>query len=308
MADAAFLYPGQGSQAVGMGSAVADAFPEAAALFRRASDIAGYDVFRLCAEGPMEKLSRTLFTQPALFTVEAAITAALRKRGVRPSAAAGHSLGEFAAWYAAGVFDFEDGFALVTERARLMDGVDREGRGTMAVVIGLSVEIVREACGIVSGTVVVANLNSPLQTVISGERDAVERAGALLRERGAKRVLPLPVSGAFHSPLMERAREEFTPAVGRARIVNAEIPVYSNVTASPVFDAGEVRRLMVSQLTSPVRWVETVRNMAENGLSRGYEIGPGNVLAGLVKRTVETFEIRPVSEPAHIMEAANETA
>jgi [acyl-carrier-protein] S-malonyltransferase len=188
-----------------------------------------------------------------------------------------------------------------------MDGADREGRGTMAAVIGLSVEIVREVCGIVSGTVVVANLNSPLQTVISGERDAVERAGALLRERGAKRVLPLPVSGAFHSPLMELAKEKFSAAVGRARIVNAEIPVYSNVTASPVFDAVEVRRLMVSQLTSPVRWAETVRNMADNGLHRGYEIGPGNVLAGLGKRTVETFEIRPVSEPAHIMEAANET-
>ena len=317
----AFIYPGQGSQAVGMGAAVAEAYPEAADIFRRASDIAGYDVLRLCREGPMEKLSRTLFTQPALFTVEAAITEALKKRGVHPSAAAGHSLGEFAAWYAAGAFEFEDGFALVTERARLMDGADSEGRGTMAAVIGMTEEMVREACGIVSEgtpnyalhnpgtpTVVVANLNSPLQLVISGERDAVERAGALLRERGAKRVLPLPVSGAFHSPLMQRAGDEFTAAVYKTRIVDAEIPVYSNVTARPVKGADEIRRLMVRQLTSPVRWAETVRNMADDGLRGGFEIGPGTVLAGLVKRTVETFDIRRVSEPAHIAKAMNETA
>jgi len=321
MRNRVFLYPGQGSQAVGMGVAVADAYPEAADVFHRASDMAGYDILRLCADGPMEKLSRTLFTQPALFTVEAAITEALVRRGVKPSAAAGHSLGEYGAWYAAGAFTFEDGFGIVTERARLMDSADPEGKGTMAAVIGLSEQAVLEACEEVSVTVsnpdicrahignpvVVANLNSPLQTVISGERDAVGRAGEILRERGAKRVIPLPVSGAFHSPLMQRAGEEFAAVVEKARIIDAEIPVYANVTARPVTAAADIRRLMACQITSPVRWTDTVRNMAEDGFGAGYEIGPGNILAGLAKRTLEMFDVRPVSEPAHISEAVDES-
>jgi [acyl-carrier-protein] S-malonyltransferase len=307
MADKVFLYPGQGSQAIGMGVSVAGVFPEAASIFRAASDIAGYDILALCAEGPMEKLSRTCYTQPALFTVEAAITDALRARGVHPSAAAGHSLGEFGAWYAAGVFGFEDGFSLVSERARLMDDADPEGKGTMAVVIGLPEETVREVCDSITG-VVTANLNSPLQTVISGEKGAVEKAGKILRGRGAKRVLVLPVSGAFHSPLMENAEKAFAAAVEKTRISDAVIPVYANVTALPVTRAEEIRGLMTRQLVSPVRWTDTVRNMAADGNLEGFEIGPGTVLAGLVKRTIDSFDVRPVSEPAHIAEAAHETA
>jgi [acyl-carrier-protein] S-malonyltransferase len=308
MTKTAFIFPGQGSQTVGMGVQAAEAFPEAAGIFQRASGLAGYDLLKLCAEGPADKLSRTLYTQPALFTVEAAITEVLKKRGVSPGAAAGHSLGEYGAWYAADVFSFEDGFRLVSERGRLMDGADPEGKGTMAAVIGLSGDDVRQICGDVEGMVVLANLNSPQQVVISGERAAVEKAGALLKERGAKRVLPLAVSGAFHSPLMERAREEFAAAVAGARIHNASIPVYSNVTARQVADAGEIRTLMVRQLTSTVQWTETVMNMVREGIGKAYEIGPGNVLAGLIKRTSETFEVVSVSEPARMMEVVNEQA
>lgn len=308
MTNTAFIYPGQGSQALGMGVSVAESFPEAADLFRRASDLAGYDMLALCAEGPADKLSRTLYTQPALFTVEAAITEVLRNRGVVPAAVAGHSLGEYGAWFAAGVYSFEDGFTLVSARGRLMDGADPEGKGTMAAVIGLDEDTVRQACEAAGGTVVVANYNSPGQLVISGERGALERAGVLLKERGAKRVLPLPVSGAFHSPLMEGAREAFAEAVANARIGDAVLPVYSNVTASPVTAAAEIRNLMVLQLTSPVRWIETVRNMTVAGIGRAFEVGPGNVLAGLVKRIADTLEVVSVSEPVRIMEAANERA
>ena len=303
-----FFFPGQGSQSIGMGTALAASYPEAADVFRRASVQAGFDVLALCAEGPAEKLSRTLYTQPALFTVEAAIVETLRTRGIEPSAAAGHSLGEYGAWYAAGVYDFESGFALVSERARLMDGADPEGRGTMAAVIGLDENVVREVCEATEGTVVVANLNSPGQIVISGERGAIDRAAPVLKERGAKRVLPLPVSGAFHSPLMADARDAFATEVERTKLSDARCPVYANVTARPVMAVEEIRNLMVSQLTSSVRWIETVRAIAADGYQAGWEIGPGNVLAGLVKRTVETFEVRPVSEPAHIAEVSHETA
>lgn len=303
-----FVYPGQGSQAVGMGVAVAEAFPEAADIFRRASGLAGYDILQLCAEGPSDKLSRTLYTQPALFTVEAALTEILNHRGVRPAAVAGHSLGEYGAWYASGALGFEEGFTLVSERGRLMDGADPEGKGTMAAVIGLNEQEVRAVIESIPGIVVLANLNSPQQQVISGEREAVQQAGVLLKEKGAKRVLPLPVSGAFHSPLMEAAREAFSRAVDKVRVSDARIPVYSNVTARPVIAADEIRSLMVRQLTSPVRWTETIRNMASDGMGRAFEIGPGNVLAGLIKRIVESFEVVSAADPASIGEAANEQA
>ena len=308
MPNTVFIYPGQGSQALGMGVATAEAFPAAADIFRRASDLAGYDMLQLCAEGPADQLSRTLYTQPAMFTVEAALTEVLHGKGARPSAVAGHSLGEYGAWYASGALGFEDGFTLVSERGRLMDGADPEGKGTMAAVIGLGEQEVRAAIESISGIVALANLNSPQQQVISGERSAVERAGALLKERGAKRVLLLPVNGAFHSPLMETAKEAFSHAVARVNISDALIPVYSNVTARPVTGAAEIRDLMVLQLTSPVRWTETVRNMAADGAKRAYEIGPGNVLAGLIKRIVETFEVVSVTDPASIGEVANEQA
>ena len=178
----------------------------------------------------------------------------------------------------------------------------------MAAVIGLDENVVREICEAAKGTVVVANLNSPGQVVISGERDAIERITPNFKERGAKRVLPLSVSGAFHSPLMADARDAFSVAVARTALSDARCPVYANVTAKPVTRAEDIRVLMVNQLTSSVRWIETVRAISADGYSMGWELGPGSVLAGLVKRTVDTFEVRPVSEPAHIAEVSHETA
>jgi len=294
------IFPGQGSQALGMGIAVADAFEEAASVFVRAAGITGYDVYKLCAEGPLEKLSDTRYTQPALFTAEAAIVDVLRANGVVFDAAAGHSLGEFAAWYASGAIGFEDGLKLVCERGRLMAEADPAGEGTMAAVLGLDYKTVRGICDAVGGTVVVANINSPLQMVISGTKAAVEEAGILLAEAGAKRVVPLKVSGAFHSPLMEKARASFDDAVRAVSVVDAEIPVYANVTALPVISRDEIRRMMVEQLVLPVRWVDTVVNMIADGIDEAYELGPGAVLAGLVKRTDERLGVIPVADPATI--------
>ena len=304
----AFIYPGQGSQSVGMGKSVWETFKEAERIFDKASELAGYDMLSLCADGPVTKLSRTLYTQPALFTVEAAITFVLTAKGIKPSIAAGHSLGEFGAWYTAGVYSFEDGFFLVSERGRIMDSADPYGNGTMAAVIGLDYNVVLDVCDSVDGVVVVANYNSPQQIVISGEKDVVTKAGEILNERGAKRVLSLNVSGAFHSPMMENVKDEFASVVEKISISDAQLPVYSNVSASPVTDAREIRKTMVEQLTSPVRWTETIYNMIGNGVEEAFEIGSGNVLAGLVKRTDDRLKVKPVSDSSSLMEVLNERA
>jgi [acyl-carrier-protein] S-malonyltransferase len=262
----------------------------------------------LCADGPVAKLSRTLYTQPALFTVEAAITEVLKKRGVVPSCVAGHSLGEFSAWYTAGVYSFDEGFFLVSERGRIMDNADPEGDGTMAAVIGLNYDVVRDVCDSFDGIVVVANYNSPQQIVISGEKKAVTDAGEILNERGAKRVLPLNVSGAFHSPMMEKAKDEFASVVEKISISDAKIPVYANVSALPVTDAAEIKKTMVEQLTSPVRWTDTIYNMINDGVEAAYEIGSGNVLAGLIKRTDERLSVKTVSDSSSLTEVFNERA
>ena len=308
MNNTAFIYPGQGSQTLGMGSSVWESFEEAGKIFDMASDIAGYDMRSLCADGPIEKLSRTLYTQPALFTVEAAITNVLKAHSITPSVVAGHSLGEIGAWYAAGAFGFEDGFQLVSERGRLMDNADPEGLGTMSAIIGLDSDTVREVCDSVDGVVVVANYNSPQQIVISGEKSAVAAAGEVLNERGAKRVLPLKVSGAFHSPLMDNAKEKFSSVVENLSINDAQIPVYANVTASKVTDAAQIKKIIVQQLTSSVRWTETVLNMIGDGIEKAYEVGPGNVLGGLIKRTDKQLEVKSVSDSSTLTEVINETA
>ncbi|MBN1290793.1 MAG: ACP S-malonyltransferase [Candidatus Latescibacteria bacterium] len=306
MEKTAFIYPGQGSQTVGMGISLVEQYPQAADIFEKASALAGYDMIELCANGPVEKLSRTLYTQPALFTVEAAITDVLKVNGIEPAFAAGHSLGEYGAWYAANVFSFEDGFKLVSERGQLMDEADPEGIGTMSAVIGLSRDIVESVCKNTDGIVVVANCNSPLQHVISGEKGAVDQAGKELKAKGAKRVLPLKVSGAFHSPLMENALSQFTETVNNTSISEAVIPVYANVTASPVKKADEIRTLMIQQLVSTVRWTETVQAFKKGGISRFFETGPGQVLAGLLKRIDASLDVRSVSGVDEIQELNKE--
>ena len=292
-----------------MGVSAADSYPEAFAVFEQASELAGYDILKLCDEGPLDKLSKTIFTQPALYTVEAALTDVLRARGVEPIAAAGHSLGEFSAWYAAGVYSFEDGFKLVSERGRLMDSADPDGRGTMAAVIGLSPDVVFDVCSEVDGQVVIANDNSPLQQVISGEKAAVDIACDVLSERGAKRIVPLKVSGAFHSPLMENARDAFEEAVEDIGIFNAVLPVYANTTAAPVTDEEDIRQCMVQQMISSVKWTETILNIAAHVNDRYaektvdiLEIGPGKILAGLIKRIDRSLTVHSVSDASGIEE------
>ena len=304
----AFIYPGQGSQTIGMGVTVAEHFPEAASVFDCASDIAGYDLLSLCAEGPLEKLSRTLYTQPAMYTVEAAITDVLKARGVQPDCAAGHSLGEFSAWYAAGVYCFEDGFRIVSERGRIMDNAGSHGRVAMSAVIGLSFDVVENVCDSIDGTVVVANINSPFQMVISGEKSAVETAGIMLKEKGAKRVLPLKVSGAFHSPLMKKTCAEFAGTIESIRFSDANIPVYCNVSGEPIADIEMIYNTMLLQLTSSVRWSETIENMVHDGVSEALEIGPGNVLAGLIRRIDGTLTVSTASDFSSIMGILGEKA
>jgi [acyl-carrier-protein] S-malonyltransferase len=259
-------------------------------------------MYELCAKGPLEKLSNTRYTQPVLFTVESAIFEVLTAKGIRFDAAAGHSLGEFSAWHAAGAVGFEDGLALVLERGRLMDESDPLGIGTMAAVIGLTSEEVSRVCAQVGGTVVAANINAPQQVVISGEKEAVRNAGEALLTRGAKRVLPLNVSGAFHSPLMEEPKTAFKKVVEKIKLQDTRIPVYANVTAKPVTKAAEIKKLMIEQLVLPVRWADTVTNMIQDGIGMAYELGPGAVLAGLARRTDDRLKVISISEPSQLAE------
>ena len=287
----AWLFPGQGSQVVGMGRDLYDHFPQARAVFEEADETLSLALSRLIFEGPGEALTATENAQPALLTVSVAVLAALGWPGGTPSGAgvsppafvAGHSLGEYSALVAAGAASFATALRLVRRRGELMAAA-REG--TMAAVIGLDVERLEAACreARVLGPVVIANENAPGQLVISGAQSAVARAGELAREAGASRVLPLKVSAAFHSPLMRAAAEGLQDAVARAPIERASIPVIANVTAQPVLDPEAIRAELIEQVTAPVRWIATVEYMVGAGVDRFFELGPGTVLSGLLKR------------------------
>ncbi|MBD3239429.1 MAG: ACP S-malonyltransferase [Chitinivibrionales bacterium] len=280
-----FLCPGQGSQKAGMGQDLYEKFSEAKARFDQANEILGRDIAGLCFSGPEEELKATQNTQPALFTMEAALTDVLKSNGIVPSYTAGHSLGEYGALYAAGAFSFEDGLRLVAQRGALMAAAGKKKPGAMAAVIGLDVEQIRGVLEKVdTGIVVPANQNSPEQTVISGEVVAVETACELLKEAGAKRAVPLPVSGAFHSPLMQEAADEFKAVLDGVTFNTPACPVVTNVTAQPENDPQKLRDLLYRQLTSPVRWVETVETLQSLDCGRCLEVGPGAVLKGLLRK------------------------
>ncbi len=276
----AYLFPGQGSQYVGMAKDWYDSNHEA-------RKILGFDISKMCFQGPEDELRQTSVTQPAIF-LHSAIVFTLTARGKKFDAAAGHSLGEYSALFAAGALDFEHALMLVGLRGRLMQNAGNVRPGTMAAVVGLDEKKVEVACreASVSGIAQPANYNSPGQIVISGDVDAVRKAMELSKAAGAKIVKELVVSGAFHSPLMEAAKDELKKAIDSAPIKNAAVPVFANFTAQPVSFAAEIKEALIMQLTNPVRWQESVVNMSAAGVNKFVEIGPGKILQGLVKRTV----------------------
>lgn len=254
-------------------------------LYQQANDILGFDLAQYSFSGPEETLKQTQITQPAIFVHSAAVLDLLDDT-LRPAMAAGHSLGEYTALYAAGVFGFQDGLRLVKVRAQEMQRAGEMQPGTMAAIIGLDRQSLQHICDEAAsrGIVQIANLNSPVQTVISGSVDGVRGAMDLARERGAKRVVELVVSGAFHSPLMQPARAGLEKALDSIQMADARFPVYSNVTGTPVTRVTDIKQSLLEQLTSPVRWVESIEQMIADGASKFFELGPGTVLSGLLKR------------------------
>lgn len=288
MGKTAFVFPGQGSQYVGMGKDFFEAGGEGRARFEQADAFLGFSLSRICFEGPEEELRQTRNTQPAIFLHSMVVLQQLQH--VTPDMVAGHSLGEYSALVAAGALSFEDGLSLVRLRGELMQQAGEQNKGTMAAVVGLAPEVIVEICreAASAGIVQPANFNSPGQVVISGSVEGVRKGMELAKGRGAKLVKELVVSGAFHSPLMESARDGLMKKLDQTTIREATIPVYANVTAEPVQSASDIRNLLYRQLTSPVRWEQTVTNMVRDGAIAFHEVGPGKVLQGLVKRTVST--------------------
>lgn len=280
----AVLFPGQGSQSVGMGKDLYEKFPQVAELYDKAGEILGFDLAGISFNGPEEELTRTKITQPAIYTHSYAVYTLLKEKGFAPAIAAGHSLGEYSALAAAGYFGFEQGLKLVAHRGEFMQKAGDIAPGTMAAVVGLDDAKLEALCLEDQGVAVMANLNSPGQTVISGSVESVDRVMEKAKEAGAKIVRKLSVSGAFHSPLMQPARDRMKEVLNGTVIRKGTIPVVTNVNAAPQTDPDKIRDLLLEQITGSVRWYETVEAIVATGASTFYELGPGAVLTGLLRR------------------------
>jgi [acyl-carrier-protein] S-malonyltransferase len=284
----AYVFPGQGAQFPGMGKDLYDNSALAKEMFLKANEVLGFDIVKIMFEGTDEELKQTKVTQPAIF-LHSTILAACLGDSFQPDMVAGHSLGEFSALVANGTLHFEDALKLVYQRALAMQKACEIEPSTMAAILGLEDEVVENICQKIEGVVVAANYNCPGQLVISGSVAAIDEACIKLTEAGAKRALVLPVGGAFHSPLMEPAREELAAAIENTQFNQPKCPVYQNVTATAISDPSEIKRNLVSQLTAPVRWTQTMNQMIADGATEVIEVGPGKVLQGLFKKVDRAF-------------------
>ena len=279
----AYVFPGQGAQFTGMGLSLYENFPEAQKMFEKANQVLGFNITDIMFEGTAEQLKQTNVTQPAVFLHSVILNHVLGE-DAKPEMVAGHSLGEFSALVANKTLEFEDALRLVSKRAEAMQKACELQPSTMAAVLGLEDELVEAVCAEIDGVVVAANYNCPGQLVISGEVKAIEAACEALKEKGAKRALVLPVGGAFHSPLMEPAREELAKAIEETKFNTPICPVYQNVSTFAVTNPDEIKENLIFQLTAPVKWTQSVQNMIKDGATSFTEVGPGKVLQGLVKK------------------------
>ncbi len=283
-----YVFPGQGAQFSGMGKDLYDNSDKAKQLFDKANEILGFEITKIMFEGSDEELKQTKVTQPAIF-LHSTILAAVLGESFQPNMVAGHSLGELSALVANGTLAFEDGLKLVYKRALAMQEACEKEPSTMAAILGLEDQVVEEVCNTVDGVVVAANYNCPGQLVISGAIEAIDKACELATEKGAKRALKLPVGGAFHSPLMEPAREELAKAIEETTFNTPSCPVYQNVTAAAVSNPEEIKKNLMAQLTAPVKWTQTMHQMIADGCEEIVEVGPGKVLQGLFKKVDRKF-------------------
>ncbi|HWF60425.1 MAG TPA: ACP S-malonyltransferase [Nitrospira sp.] len=293
------VFPGQGSQSVGMGKALYDAHPSLKPVYDEASSVLGYDIAGLCFTGPAERLNRTEFTQPALLVSSVAVLKLFEPVGIKPVAVAGHSLGEYSALVAAGGVSFRDAVGLVQKRGRYMSEAVAPGAGLVAALLGLTADAVKDVCRMASsvGVVAAANFNSPGQVVIAGERAAVERAIELAKAQGCKKAIPLPVSVPVHTPLMQQAADRLAEDLAAVRWSDLNAPLVNNAEAKAISRANEIQASLVRQLPSSVLWEDTVQTMGRMGVTTFVEIGPGTVLTGLIRRILPEAKLLNVNDP-----------
>lgn len=297
-----FVFPGQGSQSVGMGKLLYDAHPSVKSVYDEASSVLGYDVAALCFAGPAERLNLTEFTQPALLASSMAAFKLLEPVGLKPVAVAGHSLGEYSALVAAGGLAFRDAVALVQKRGRYMSEAVAPGTGLVAALLGVTAEVVKDVCCLASpvGIVAAANFNSPGQVVIAGEKAAVERAIELAKGQGCKKAIPLPVSVPVHTPLMQQAADRLARDLAEVTWSDLRAPLVNNAEAKAISRANEIQASLIRQLPSSVLWEETVRTMGAMGVTTFVEVGPGTVLTGLIKRILPSAKLLNVNDPTSL--------